>query len=121
MLLCAVMLISCSNGDVPESSDEDFPPGLAPEHDREGAIEVGQTRIVYGFSTHCGVEYLYVPIAGSRWQAVDLDATGIDPVPEAWRAMMADGTDQLDVMITRTAEDELRVMSPPAEPPSHLR
>ncbi len=105
----SILLAGCASKDARENTASTTTelPGLAPALGPDGIIEVGQTRIAWAVSTHCGVEHLFVD--GVQWKATDLNATGIDPVPEAWRATMVDSADQVDLMIDRTTENELRV------------
>ena len=80
-----------------------FPPLRA-----DGQLAVGESRIVYGLSTHCGVEWLLRSINGQVWRATDLDltdASGIDPVPSAW----GQSGGQIDVVVTLRDDTTLEV------------
>ncbi len=72
-----------------------------------GRLDVGETRIAYEVSSHCGVEWLLRPVNGVVWRAVDLDETdaqGIDPVPGAW----GQANDSLDLVLELVDEMTLR-------------
>jgi len=69
-------------GELTAPTDAAYPPLGA-----DGSLDIGESRIAYNVSTHCGVERLLVSINGRSWRATDLDQTdaaGIDPVPSAW-------------------------------------
>lgn len=73
----------------------------------DGYLEVGNPRIAYQVSTHCGVEWLLVKINGEWWRALDLhetDAAGIDPVPSAW----GDSGASIDLVLTLVDDTTLR-------------
>ncbi|MFV1969679.1 MAG: hypothetical protein ACC683_01615 [Acidimicrobiia bacterium] len=74
----------------------------------DGDLAIGETRISYGVSTHCGVEWLARSVNGQRWRAIDLESTGavgIDPVPPAWGM----ANDSLDLVLTLVDAETLDV------------
>ena len=76
----------------------------------DGALAVGESRIAYDIGTHCGVEWLSIPINDEIWRATDLektDATGIDLVPSAWGR----ANDRLDLVVTLLDSSTLEVAS----------
>lgn len=69
---------------------------------------MGETRIAYAVSTHCGVEWLLRPVNGQIWRAIDLDqtdASGIDRVSRAW----GQANDDLDLILELVNESRLDV------------
>lgn len=75
------------------------PASQVPALDAEGTIGIGETRIAYGVSTHCGLETIIRPIDGRNWAATA-------PIPGEWGAV---GDGGIDLVIERVAADLLRV------------
>lgn len=83
--------------------DAEFPPLGS-----DGALDVGETRIMYGLTSHCGVGVIFRPIDGSQWKAVNVsEMTGIDPMPEGWSKINAEGSESINLVIERTGPDTL--------------
>lgn len=90
-------------GELNAPADAAYPPLGA-----DGRLAVGESRLAYRVGTHCGVEWLPIPINDQNWRATDLDqagATGIDPVPSAWGR----AGDSLDLALTLRDASTLEV------------
>jgi hypothetical protein len=77
----------------------------------DGSLAIGESLIAFDVGTHCGVEWLSIPINGQLWRAIDLeetDAAGIDLVPSAW----GQANDRLDLVVTLIDATTLEVTSP---------
>ncbi len=68
----------------------------------QGTLNVGETKIATGVSTHCGLERLYWMVDGRQW----LIAPG-SGIPGRWQQVVRD--ERIDLVITRTGVDELGV------------
>ena len=96
---CTDRLVFVAEGELTRL-DAEFPP-----LDAQGTLAVGETRILYGLSTHCGANPIFQPIDGSQWTAVDsIVMSGIDPMPDGW---VRDETQVIDLVLERTGEDTL--------------
>ncbi len=73
----------------------------------DGAIPIGETRIAYDVSTHCGINPFARTIDGSSWLAADPSVmSGIDPMPDGWTSS---DSQRIDLVIERTGDDDLTI------------
>lgn len=86
----------------PDPSTVEFPPLTA-----SGDLEVGETRVGYSITTHCGLDIIFRSIAGRQWQLADGSATGIDYVPTEWQDFVRG--QEIDLVLTRTGDSLLEV------------
>lgn len=95
---CLDRLVFVASGELTHTNDE-FPPLNA-----QGSLAVGETRVMYGLSTHCGVDPIFRVIDGSQWTAQDPGLmVGIDPMPDGWDQSRA----SIDLILERTGIDTI--------------
>lgn len=82
-------------------------PGPPPALGAAGELAIGETRIAYAVTTHCGLGALFRTIDGRQWQLSSSKPVGMDHVPGEWVPFVRG--QEIDLEIERTADDELRV------------
>lgn len=92
-----------ASGELREPPHED---GEYPALGASGDLAVGETRIIYGASTHCGLDKLWVGVAGRQWE-FEGGPEGGDHVPDEWRPF-ARGQN-IDLQVTRTEAELLTI------------
>ena len=74
----------------------------------DGALAVGQTRIAYDVTTHCGLTYIFQTIDDRTWTlADDPSPENADYVPEEWRPVVAG--EAIDLLIEHASPDVMLV------------
>lgn len=86
-----------------EVSAPDVPP-----LDAEGSMEVGESRVAYSVTTHCGLERIFRPVDGRQWKLAERPAEQLDYIPDEWRAFVEG--EEVDLLIERVADDRLTVV-----------
>lgn len=75
----------------------------------DGELAVGETKIAYDVTTHCGLNRMFRDVDGRAWVLNDDDASpeNLDYVPEEWRGVVTG--EAIDLQIERAEEDVLLV------------
>ena len=98
----------CDDGSVSVAHGELTTNAEFPAVGADGTVAVGETRIMYGLTTHCGLATIFRPIDGSQWTAIDSSSmTGIDPMPAGWSMLGPGGEQSINLVIERTGENTL--------------
>ena len=88
-----------ADGELTRPSDGALP---GPVLDEDGDLAIGETKVVLGLTTHCGLERLYWLIDGRQWLIADEGG-----VPTEWNSEVRG--EAIDLMVTLISEDELEV------------
>ncbi|HEX6197229.1 MAG TPA: hypothetical protein VFZ37_15050 [Jiangellaceae bacterium] len=75
----------------------------------DGALAVGETRIAYDVTTHCGLNRIFRTIDGRQWVLNEGDASpeNMDYVPEQWRGVVTGQA--IDLQLEHAEPDVLLV------------
>ncbi len=86
----------------PDPETVEFPPLTS-----AGDLAVGETRVAFGTTTHCGLDTLFRNVDGRQWQLADGTATGADYIPSEWQSFVRG--EEIDLVITRAETDLLEI------------
>jgi hypothetical protein len=111
------VVIAISHQDLPEGAF--FAPGELDPGDlasgefealgADGDLAVGETRVAYDVTTHCGLNRIFRPVGGRQWVLTEDDASAenLDYVPEEWRSVVTG--EAIDLQIEHPEPDVLLV------------